>query len=246
MALLFLCGCATSSNTGVRADYHKQPVERVAVVPFYAKASFGLDESQLDSVLDSSQKAAVETLRAEGFEVVEPEVFRDHLAQHEAESKFDDGVLLRSSLSNYFEPSDSEDERASLEVATVTELYEEDKLPGDALFFGELVYHTRAECRSDPSQYNERAEVSYHTEQARRADSSPCLVSHIRVKLVDAESGETMWVNNKLLQTHAAREGATSGPEHAAEAVTRTLGGDQGLQGLVGGADAAKAGEYED
>ncbi|MFW5968948.1 MAG: hypothetical protein ACOCV2_15595 [Persicimonas sp.] len=235
-----LAGCAASPQVGVRPEYQRDRLDEVAVAPFYAKSQFGLSEEELDELLAASEAGAVEALGTLGVEVIPPEEFRAYLDAQEAASRFDDGVPLRSSLSNYFEPAEANEPSDALEVTTVSTLHNEQKLPTDALLFGELVYHTRTECRADPTQFNKHAKVVRSTDSRRRPEPGLCLVSHVRAKLVDATNGRTMWFNTLLLQTHLQPGEELEDVDHAADAIARTIGGEDGLSDFVGDADTVR------
>lgn len=222
-----LAGCASAPEVGVRPAYEQRQVPRIAVVPFYSLGTFSLSGEQLDRVIASSEQSAVESLRDNGFEVIGPRAFRQHLAENDAATLFDDGVLLRSELANYFEPAQSANGGPDLEVTTVRELYEQGKLPADALLFGEVVYHTRTDCRVDPTQHNEYVDVLQASESA--SENSSCVVSHFQAKLVHAPTGETMWFNRRLLQTYTDDTTGEADKQNLAQAVARTLGGSDGL-----------------
>lgn len=223
---LVLAACASTPEVGVRPDFEQKRVQRIAVVPFYTLSTFSLSQDELDQVLRESEQTAVESLRAGGFEVIEPRAFRQQLAEAGVATRFDDGVLLRNELSNYFEPA-RKSGQPSLEVATIQQLYQEGNLPADALLFGEVVYHTKTQCRADPTRYNEHAQVSG---QSASPGPSPCVVSHFQAKLVYAPTGETMWFNRMLLQTHTDRATEQADRQNMVETVARTLAGPDGLR----------------
>lgn len=240
LACGLLTGCATSPEVGVRPEYQQNQLVQVAVAPFYTKSQFGLSEEQIDELLAAAEAGAVESLGSYGVDVISPEEFRAHLDAQEAASRFDDGVPLRSSLANYFEPAEASQPSDALEVTTVSSLHDEQKLPADALLFGELVYHTRTECRADPTEFNDHAKIVRGSESRRNFETSPCLVSHVRAKLVDAANGRTMWFNTVLLETHLQPGEEIEDTEHTAETVAYTIGGEDGLSDFVGEADAVR------
>ncbi|QDG49782.1 hypothetical protein FIV42_03220 [Persicimonas caeni] len=216
----------------MRPDFEQRHVPRVAVAPFYSMGTFSLPADELDEALRSSEEAAIQALEADGFEVVGPRALRQHLAENDAAKAFDEGVLLRSELSNYFEPA-RDAGRPSLEVATIQKLYKEGKLPAEALLFGEVVYHTRTECRVDPTLYNDHADIAGASQTTEEA-GSPCIVSHFQAKLVYAPTGETMWFNRKLLQTNTGEASLEAARANLTETVGRTLSGPEGLRSFGG------------
>ncbi|MFP4601026.1 MAG: hypothetical protein ACLFVJ_22450 [Persicimonas sp.] len=231
--------CASAPNVGVRPAFEKKQIPRIAVVPFYALGSFSLSDEQINAVIEASEQSAIDALREDGFEVVEPRAFRQHLTEHDIADEFDDGVLLRSSLSSYFEPADASEAQDALEVETIRRLYERDELPAEALLFGEVVYHTETNCRVDPTEYNPQADVhrtGSAADAATSGEASPCVVSHFQAKLVYAPTGETMWFNQKLLQTHldAPDADVDRDRENLALTIQRTLGGAHGIAAFRG------------
>jgi hypothetical protein len=242
--LAIVCGtlwaCASAPEVGVRPAFEKKKFPTVAVVPFYAVGNFSLSTNELDEVLRASETAAVEALRAEGFEVIEPGAFRQQLSAADVADTFDEGVLLRGPLSDYFEPSPKQSS-PSLAVTTVRTLHTDGKLPSEALLFGEVVYHTETHCRVDPTEFHPRAQVIYQDKSGFAA--SPCVVSHFRAKLVHAPSGETMWFNHTLLQTHSGEVVAETTSRNLAQAVANTLAGSDGLHTFRAGPRTASAGD---
>jgi hypothetical protein len=233
LIVLTLAGCASAPEVGVRPAFEQRQVPRIAVVPFYSLGTFSLSNAQITEVMEASEASAVESLRASGFEVIEPRAFRQHLVENDATTLFDDGVMLRSELANYFEPAHGGDTGPDLEVTTVRELYEQGKLPAEALLFGEVVYHTRTNCRVDPTPHNEHAEI-LGASSVNASDASECVVSHFQAKLVHAPTGETMWFNRRLLQTYTAEGAPEADQQNLAQTVTRTLGGSDGLAAFRG------------
>ncbi len=230
--------CATAPKTGVRPAFEQKKVHRVAVVPFYSLSHFSLSDQQLADLLHQSEQAAVEALKADGFEVIEPRAFRQQLAEAGVAHTFDDGVLLRNDLSFYFEPA-RQSGAPALEVATLQKLYQQGKLPAEALLFGEVVYHTRTECQDDATKYNSHAVVS-RPDSSKSDGPTPCIVSHFQAKLVYAPTGETMWFNRMLLQTDTDQPTADAGRRNMSQAVARTLTGPDGLKPFHGGAKTAQ------
>ena len=233
LIVLTLAGCASAPEVGVRPAYELRQLPRIAVLPFYSLGTLSLSSDQITEVMEASEMSAVESLRASGFEVIEPRAFRQHLVENDATRLFDDGVLLRSELANYFEPARGGDTGPDLEVSTVRELYEQGKLPAEALLFGEVVYHTRTNCRVDPTPHNDHAEILRAT-SGDDSESLECVVSHFQAKLVHAPTGETMWFNRRLLQTYTANGTPEADQKNLAQTVSRTLGGSAGLAAFRG------------
>jgi hypothetical protein len=255
---LTLAGCASTPEVGVRPAFEQRQVLRIAVVPFYSVGSFSLSTKEMAQVIEASEQSAIDSLRTSGFEVIGPRAFRQHLAENSAATRFDDGVLLRSELAHYFEPAHSADAANTgpdLEVTTVRSLSQNGKLPADALLFGEVVYHTRTDCRIDPTLYNDHSDVlrppgtdaaDSDTSNADASNSSECVVSHFQAKLVHAPTGETMWFNRRLLQTYTVKDSPEADQHNLARTVTRTLGGSNGLAAFRAETQAPSAALDED
>lgn len=229
MLAFLLAGCASGPQLGVRPAFEQREVPKIAVVPFYSLSSFSMPADQVDEALAVTEAAAVDTLRQRGFEVMESSALQQYLAEHGADTIFDDGVLLRSELIHYFEPAEHVGSQPALEVATLQKLYQQGKLPAEVLLFGELVYHTETQCRLDPTDYNDNADVAH---DAGESADKTCVVSHFQAKLVYAPTGETMWFNQKLLQTYTGQPSSEKVRANLAQTVARTLGGEHGLATL--------------
>lgn len=226
--------CATAPEVGVRPAFAADKVQRVAVVPFFALGRFGLSSEQLDQLLRNGEAAAVQALRTGGFEVIEPADFRARLDAAGAGAVFDDGILLRTDLSGFFEPRAANNE-PSLEVLTLTTLAHDGVLQVDALLFGEVVYHTQTECNDDPRNYHAHALVQPGPSPPPTDDAQPCIVSHFQAKLIAVPTGEVMWFNRMLLQTYVDAPDPEQGWGNMARAVAHTLSGSHGLGKLGGG-----------
>lgn len=221
---LTLQGCASAPQTGVRPEFQSHTLQRIAVVPFYAQANFSLRPDELAELLERSEFAAVASLREFGFEVVPPGEFRAHLDESGAARRFDEGIVLRSELSAYFEPAKSSN-GPSLEVVTLAKLQQEGVIQADALLFGEVVYHTETRCHKGSENSKAREALKAPT----AAPSTPCVVSHFQAKLVYVATGETMWFNRVLLETYPRDLTPAVGSENMALTVGRTFAGPDGL-----------------
>lgn len=222
-----LVGCASGPKTGVRPEFQSHILQRVAVVPFYAQTNFSLSPEDLADVLAQSEHAAVASLRTYGFEVVASADFRTHLQKVDAADRFDEGIVLRSELSTYFEPAKTSN-GPSLEVATLAELNRDGAIRVDALLFGEVVYHTETLCHHAPTAHSSR-EALKAPDAATSTSSTPCVVSHFQAKLVYVPTGETMWFNRALLETYPEPSAPGAGAENMAQTVVRTFDGPDGL-----------------
>lgn len=231
MFLFTLGACATAPQVGVRAPYQGASVATIAIVPFYALSSFSFEDEEFDEVLRSYEEATIRWLNRRGFEVIDSRVFQHHLTELGVWQEFQDGVLLRETLTSYFEPA-LNDAARSVEVHTLRRFAEQGWLPAPTLFFGELVYHTTGECRVDPRRFTSYAQTQI-TREAPGEFPRPCVTSHFQAKLVNGTSGHTMWYNRMLLETHSDRVDAQLIQSTIAATVQQTLGSHRGLDSLV-------------
>ncbi len=216
--LLFASGCAsTATTTGMRPDFHRVEVDSIAIVPFYAQSHFSLNDTGFEEMLNSYQTATAAWFERMGFQVIDARSFQHHLTEIGAWQEFNDGIILRHSLMNYFEHSGIKPSLA-IEVITLKRLAAEGKLPANNLLFGEIVYHSEGTCYVDANQYAKHVK----TEVLPNAPASlprPCMVSHFQAKLVTATSAQTMWFNRSMREVHAA----TFEPKMTAQIVTDTI-----------------------
>lgn len=199
-AALLVAACASGPDVGVRTDFEEHRLTTVAIVPFYASGSFGLDALERQDIQQRYQDAAAEALRDQGFEVLHAGALRDHLANRDRWDQFDDGIHLRQPLKYYFEP-DSTDDSPSIEVQTLIDLADDDAFPVEALLFGEVVYHSPGTCREKADDHTSYAQLSI-TASAPAELPRPCISSHFQAKLVDVHTGQTMWFNRMFVETH--------------------------------------------
>ncbi|MFU8803561.1 MAG: hypothetical protein ACNA8W_07120 [Bradymonadaceae bacterium] len=231
MSLLLAGACATSPQVGVRAPYQGASVGTIAIVPFYAINSFSIPDKEFREVLRSYEESTMRFLSRSGFEVIDTRVLKHHLTELGVWEEFREGVALRESLTSYFEPA-SPDRGISIEVATLKRFQEKGWLPADSLFFGELVYHSQGTCRLDARRYTTYAKTNV-TREAPGDFPRPCVVSHFQAKLVDAASGQTMWYNRMLLETHSDRVDMQLVQANVSAAVQETLGSGRGIEAFI-------------
>lgn len=223
-----LAGCATTSPVGVRAPFQNARVTEVTVVDFYSISSFGMSPEELDATVDLYEEAALAWLRANGTSTYSPAALRESLEKKGANQTFIDGVLLDRTLSELFEPSDGE---LPLESRTVKILAGKGAFPATALLFGEVVYHTRGTCDGEVRRFNDRAVVLDPVDAA--TPPTPCIVSHVDAKLVDAASGTTMWHNRLLVEQWYSGNGEELGQPTIVRVVELALEGDNGILPLL-------------
>lgn len=196
---VLLSSCSTAPPTGIRKEFHDHQIQTIAVVPFYSRANFSIDPAELDKLRHVYEAAATSALRAEGFEVIDPRAFRQHLDNHELLAPFTEGIRLHGSLRHYFESS--EHAPIPFEVQTLRTL-SASPFPFNTLLFGEIVYQTAGMCRISATTANSFA-TTRTLPGAPLSFPRHCVVSHFQAKLVDVQSGETIWFNHSLLETYA-------------------------------------------
>lgn len=228
-AVLLLPACASTPDTGVRKNFEQARIHSVAIVPFYSRASFGMDRQQLNEVRETYEAVATATLREQGFEVIDPRAFRQHMVELGLWDQFTDGIYLRRSLTTYFEPSSSE---TSVEILTLAALASDDAFPVEALLFGELIYHTQGSCQGSPDRFTPYARLSV-TSGAPDSYPRPCVSSHFQAKLVDAQSGHTMWFNRMFHETHSRHIDDDITRRNITQAVRATIAEKAGLESLA-------------
>ena len=222
LAVLGLCSaCATSPDLGARSGYTGATVSRITVAPMYASSSLGAPETLLERRLELAELSAVEALGTFGYRVMGPDQLQASLDREHRWQDYLDGVLLRDDLEDHFEAEPRTGE-PRLESTSITELA--DALPTRYVLFGQLVYHTTTTCRVDPVAYQPLAVV----EPADATLPSPCAISHVAFKLVDARSGQTMWFNKVFLESRGD-DGEELARHNLSRAVAEALVGARGL-----------------
>lgn len=241
ITLHFVAACASAPSTGVRADFERQQVQSVAIVPFYSSNTFGLDDEQYRQLRRAYEQAASEALAAQGFDVVDSQRLREQMAQLGHWEAFDNKIPLRQSLLAYFEPSPA-GERDSIEVRTIRELTAEGAFPADTLLFGEIIYHTRGTCWSEATDYIPYARLEITTQAPSNFPRS-CVSSHFQAKLVDTTTGHTMWFNRMFVETHTGRvHDSTVDNTIASTVISAIDDGEEGPAALApGDSDATRA-----
>lgn len=230
-AIGLVAACASAPDIGVRDDFEENRVTSVAIVPFYSSASFGLPASQLRDIEEAYERAAHQSLRRQGFQVVDARTLRHHLTEHDRWRDFEDGIRLRTGLTHYFEPDPRRD-RQSIEITTIRHLATDGLLPADTLLFGEVIYHSQGHCREQADDHVDLAHLSV-TDSAPSNAPRPCVTSHFRAKLVEATTGRTMWLNQMLVETHTGQVDADTVTNTIGLAVDFTFENDDGLTPLA-------------
>ncbi|RAL25414.1 hypothetical protein DL240_04165 [Lujinxingia litoralis] len=230
LALLTLA-CASTPDVGVRHDYRSARVRSVAVVPFYAVGTFGLGDDEFELLRLTYQAQAIAWLQKMGFEVMEPEALQHHLSHHELREIFEEGVLLRSALTSYFEPS-NDGQTPGVEVLTLRTLARQEALPTDTLLIGQIVYHSRGTCRQAPDAFTPYARTSA-TADTPAGYPRPCVVSHFQAKLVDIHTGHTMWFNRMHRESYGRQINEDLTLHNITRTIQDTLGEGSGLEELI-------------
>ena len=230
LTVVLLPACASTPDTGVRKNFEQAQIRSVAIVPFYSRASFGMDRQKISEVRETYEAVATATLREQGFEVIDPRAFRQHLVELGLWEQFTDGIYLRRSLTTYFEPGSSQ--TPSVEVLTLAALAADDAFPVEALLFGELIYHTQGSCQGSPDRFTPYAQLTV-TSGAPDSYPRPCVSSHFQAKLVDAQSGHTMWFNRMFHETHSRHIDDEIARRNITQAVRATIAERAGLESLA-------------
>lgn len=231
LVAILLTACASAPDTGVRDRFAENRVTSVAVVTFYSSASFGLPSSRLRELEEIYEQAATQSLRRQGFQVVDSHALSQHLTQLGYWNDFEEGIYLRTGLHRYFEPV-TERQRQSIEIHTLRKLAQKGAFPAESLLFGEIVYHSEGQCREKADDHVRLSIVSI-TDSAPQGIPRPCVTSHFRAKLVDPVTGETMWFNQMLFETHTGQVDAETIANTIRGAVEQTLQNDDGLTPLA-------------
>ncbi|MGM0556219.1 MAG: hypothetical protein ACQEVA_07555 [Myxococcota bacterium] len=213
--------CATGPDLGARSGYSGATVPKITVAPFYASSNFGASQQRIGNLLALAELSAQRALETYGYRVVSPAELRDELESSGVWQDYVDGVLLREDLERHFEPEPRSGE-VRLESQRLAQLGSE--LPTRYMLFGQLIYHTSTTCRVDPVEHQPLATI----EPENATLPAPCAISHLAFKLVDAETGETMWFNKVFLETRGS-DGDKLARQNISRAVAGALVGERGL-----------------
>ncbi len=231
VAAASVAACASAPETGVRDHFDDNRITSVAVVPFYSSASFGLPSPALRDLEDSYEQAATHSLRRQGFQVVDSAALEEHLSARDAWESFQEGIRLRAGLNYYFEPI-TDGQRQPIEIATLQNLAQQGALPAETILVGEIVYHSEGTCRQRADDFVDLASLTI-TDSAPSKLPRPCVTAHFRSKLVDTSTGQTMWFNQMLVETHTGQIDAETVMKTITAAVDHTLQNDDGLTPLA-------------
>ena len=209
--LLTVSGCASHFGTapedealGVRDGIERVEIRSVAVAYIGSDGSFGLSEADLTAMIAIYEDRTVRRLRDAKLQVLTRESVAKAVEGTSLAGTLDERLNIDRSLSEIFEtaaPSPGiDDER----VEAVRELGR--TLGVDAIFLGQVVYHTTAQC--DATTYSGYTPFVAHEGSPPKGERVPCAISHYEAKLLDATNGRTIWYNRALRELRAAREDA--------------------------------------
>lgn len=224
-------GCATGPQVGVRGSYDNTRIQAATVVPFFSRAAFSLAPETLDERLGWAQSVALEWLAEHGVRVVSPDRARDRLVQaSQWEEHFTDGGLLRRDLATSFESADRDQKKKS-QVELLRRLHENGHLEGRFLLFGELLYHSAGTCHTRADAHTDRSRVVV-ADGVPASLPRPCIVTHFQARLVDIETGSTVWYNRRMREWHVDEVGRDRERANIRNVVRAAIGGDDGLERL--------------
>jgi len=221
--------CATGRTVGIDDDYRRQTLTSVVVWPFHAEDTFSLSEDARDRVLQSTQAHAVRWFGERIGSVTGPEAVTDRLAPDgsKADSPMDE---LDVPLRHRYNPENRP--RPSRAAGRLMDWYEAGDLPERFVLFGRVVYHTETLCHLRADNYAPRAAVQVHADAPDQMPR-PCIVTHLRMKLVDARRGTTVWYNEGLREYHVPSITPDRVRTNAHRLVDRLLGDPDGLGDLL-------------
>ena len=228
---LLLTACATAPSTGVRGNYRKSKLQATALLPFFATSRFGLTDDQFERRFGWAQETAVQWLRDRGVDVTPPAKTRAFLQAQSRWRHFAPEGLFRTALDISFESAPRRESRQTHPPLPQTPS-PAPQLPARFILFGELVYQTSATCTTRADDYTDRARVVV-TPNAPAKLPRPCVVSHFQARLLDAETGSTVWYNRRLRELHVDELTEDWVRKNIRNVVLDTLGGRDGLGRIV-------------
>lgn len=232
VASLVVSACATGPQVGVRGSYKQKNIRATTVVPFFTRSRFSLAAETVDRRLLWAQTAAVDWLDERGVRVTPPDRARGRLRDASLWRHFTGGGLLRRNLAKSFESADR-DQRTSSQTEIVRQIRAESGLESRFLLFGELLYHSAGTCQARADDHTERSDVVV-ADDAPDTRPRPCIVTHFQARLVDADSGSTVWYNRRMREWHVADAGDAEERRNIEEVVREALGGGDGLADVLG------------
>ncbi len=204
LATATFVSCAPSAmvkdDTGVRSDFHPTLLKEVAVLPFFSTEPFGLSETEQEKVLSFYESVARDELKKLGVEVTDTKALQSVTSVAPQDVRA--GLNLTQPLDSLFETLPPERQIAPERRAFLKEYAR--KAGVQTVLLGQVVYHTSATCPTVVgSQYSQHV-VHVGGKSAPADVSVPCAVAHFQGKLVNAETGKTIWFNRALREARAA------------------------------------------
>lgn len=225
--------CATAPQLGVRGEYRQSNVTRATVLPFFTLSTFGHDDDDLDARLRWAERAALDWLEEHGVRAEPPEKTRQKLTEAAAWNHFTDGGIFVRNLAESFESSPRR-QRRETQTDLLRTLRAQRHVGDQFVLFGEIVYQTSGTCHTRADEHATRVEVAV-APGAPDSPPRPCVVTHFRARLVDADSGATVWYNRRMRELYLPNVDESSIQSNIRTVVFQTLGADDGLSKLVGG-----------
>ena len=227
---LLLYGCATAPRIGVRGGYENLQIRDVAVVPFYAVSSFGLDDEFHNEILIGYEQAVIEWLHARGAETMSPQEVRTTL-EAAPDVDLESTLHWAQPLDGLFEEGDGLAQPTSLEAESVRRAGTQVRMPSLWLL-GQVVYHSQGACWHEPRRV---AGILVVNDGESSSPTSACVVAHFHARLVDSKTGKTVWFGRQLTELHA-QPSAASNQKAIRSTVNATFAeNENGLQRLLEG-----------
>lgn len=203
LALLVLgTSCASGPRHASSSTQGLPGGARVALAGFYATTAQGMGRAEQQRALAMYEEAAAGWLRERQLVVVPPRELHAHLRERDALGSWQDALARRTALAHHFVHAPLSG--APAEAIAMSQLHERGDLPAPYVLFGEVVYHSQTTCTERADRYNDLALVA-HTTKATAQGPSPCVVSHLHLKLVDARTGKVLGQHRQLRELHAER-----------------------------------------
>lgn len=233
LAAALLIGCATGPDPrpGLRRPYRNEHLDRIAVVPVYARSSFSLSGERLERRLDWTEGGVVAWLERHSSSIVAPEATRRRLDEQGAWHPFRPGGPLHDDLARSFEHAATSEKRRR-QFRRLQKLHADRALPARYLLFGELLYHTVSRCVTRADSFNDRSTVVVRPGGNPNSEG-PCVVTHFQARLVDAKTGRTVWFNRHLVEHHVDEIDRDVIRRNIADATARTLNYEDELASLL-------------
>jgi hypothetical protein len=224
-----LCGCATTQRYGVRPGFESARFQELVVVPFYSVSPFGLDADRRNEIARAYELQSSVWLRARGVRVLGSDAFWNALdEQQNLRREFTDGLDFTRPLDLLFEDDGSI--QRSLEAAVARAVVNATTLPKIWLL-GEVVYHSRGTCRERAGE-SDRVRVIIASGDGKNPHA--CVTTHFHARLVDADSGRTIWFGSSLIELRFENTNDNVSLKAIETAVRSTYSGANGVETVLG------------